>query len=156
MTTSLAFDGAGNLFALKGSPMQKTRLIRIDQSTGAGTLIDTTSVEGIIAIAMWSTPTTDIRPQPVADVPRSFKLEQNYPNPFNPSTTIKYELPRSSMVRLNVYDMLGREVSVLVNERRDAGIHEVKFDGSHLASGVYICRMQVGSFAASQKMTLTK
>ena len=60
------------------------------------------------------------------------------------------------MVRLNVYDMLGREVSVLVNERRDAGIHEVKFDGSHLASGVYICRMQVGSFVASQKMTLTK
>ena len=64
-----------------------------------------------------------------SEVPQSYMLGQNYPNPFNPSTTIKFELPKSSEVRLSVYDMLGREVSVLVNERRDAGVHEVKFDG---------------------------
>jgi Secretion system C-terminal sorting domain len=67
-------------------------------------------------------------------------LSQNFPNPFNPSTTIKYELPKSSEVTLSVYDMLGRQVSMLVNDRRSAGVHEVKFDGSNLASGVYFYR----------------
>ena len=156
MTASLAFDGAGNLFALKGSQTQKTRLVIIDQSSGAGTLIDTTSVEGIVAIAMWSTPTTDIRPQPVADVPGSFKLEQNYPNPFNPSTTITYELPRASMVRLHVYDMLGREVGALVNERKGAGVHEVRFDGSNYASGVYVYRLTAGDFVQSRKLMILR
>jgi photosystem II stability/assembly factor-like uncharacterized protein len=76
-------------------------------------------------------------------VPTVFALHQNYPNPFNPTTTIRYELPKSSMVRLTVYDILGREVSVLVNERREAGVHEVKFNAFGLSSGVYICRLQV-------------
>ena len=76
-------------------------------------------------------------------LPKSVVLCQNYPNPFNPSTTIKYELPKSSEVRLSMYDVLGREVSVLVNEKRDAGVHEVKFDGANLASGVYFYRLQV-------------
>jgi hypothetical protein len=70
-------------------------------------------------------------------------LQQNYPNPFNPSTTIKFELPGASHVTMSVYDMVGREVSVLVNETSEAGIHEVKFDGSNLASGVYVYRLQV-------------
>ena len=80
----------------------------------------------------------------------------NYPNPFNPSTTIKYELPKNSEVRLSVYDMLGREVSVLVNERSDAGVHEVKFDGSTLATGVYFYRLQAGDFVQSKKLVLLK
>jgi len=85
-----------------------------------------------------------------------FGLAQNYPNPFNPSTTIKYELPKSSMVKLSVYDLLGSEVSVLVNERRDAGIHEVKFDGSNLASGVYLYRLQAGNFVQTRMCLLLK
>jgi M6 family metalloprotease-like protein len=89
-------------------------------------------------------------------LPRTFSLAQNYPNPFNPSTTIKYELPTSSMVRLSVYDLLGREVSVLVNERRDAGVHEVKCDCLDLASGVYFYRLQAGDFVSTQKMLLLK
>ena len=76
-------------------------------------------------------------------VPAAYALHQNYPNPFNPTTTIKYELPKSSEVTLGVYDMLGREVSVLVNDRRDAGVHEAKFDGAGLSSGMYFYRMQV-------------
>jgi len=76
-------------------------------------------------------------------VPSEFSLLQNYPNPFNPSTNIKYELRKSSEVRLSVYDLLGREVSMLVNEKRDAGVHEVKLDGTTLASGVYFYRLQV-------------
>ncbi len=89
-------------------------------------------------------------------LPTGFALEQNYPNPFNPSTTIKYELPRSTEVRLSVYDVLGREVSVLVNERRGAGVHEVRFDGSGLASGIYLYRLQAGSYVQTRKLVLVR
>jgi hypothetical protein len=91
-----------------------------------------------------------------AKVPVEFVLEQNYPNPFNPTTTIKFELPKSSQVRLSVYDMLGREVSLLVNEKREAGVHEVKFDASKLASGVYFYRMQAGDFVLTRKLLLLR
>jgi photosystem II stability/assembly factor-like uncharacterized protein len=87
-------------------------------------------------------------------LPMLFVLGQNYPNPFNPSTTIKFELPRVSHVSLTVYDILGRQVSVLVNERREAGVHEVKFDGSNLASGVYFYRLQAGTFVETKKLLL--
>lgn len=83
-------------------------------------------------------------------------LLQNYPNPFNPSTTIKFELPKASDVRLSVFDMLGRDVSVLVNERRDAGVYEVKFDASALSSGVYFYRLLAGEFVQSKKLLLSK
>jgi hypothetical protein len=92
----------------------------------------------------------------VTGLPREFLLSQNYPNPFNPSTTIRMELPRSSVVRLSVYDVLGREVSVLVNDRKNAGVHEVKFDGSNLASGVYFYRLTAGDFVQSKKLLLLK
>jgi photosystem II stability/assembly factor-like uncharacterized protein len=90
------------------------------------------------------------------ELPRDYSLQQNYPNPFNPSTTIKFELPKSSMVRLSVFDILGREVSVLVNERRNAGVHEVKFDAAGLASGVYFYRMQAGSYIETKKLLLVR
>jgi hypothetical protein len=89
-------------------------------------------------------------------IPKEVVLSQNFPNPFNPSTTIKYELPKSAMVRLNVFDMLGREVSVIVNERRDAGVHEVKFDGANLASGVYFYRLQAGDFTQTKRLLILK
>jgi hypothetical protein len=88
--------------------------------------------------------------------PEAYMLDQNYPNPFNPNTTIKYELPISSLVTLNVFDILGHEVSVLVDERREAGVHEVKFDGTYLASGVYFCRLQAGDFVQSRKLLLLR
>jgi hypothetical protein len=75
---------------------------------------------------------------------------------FNPSTTIRFELPKSSVVSLTVYDMLGREVSVLVNERRNAGVHEVKFDGTGLSSGVYFYRLEAGSFVLTRKLLLLR
>jgi N-acetylneuraminic acid mutarotase len=92
----------------------------------------------------------------LAALPTVYVLDQNYPNPFNPSTTIKYELPKPVQVRLSVYDMLGREVSVLVNERREAGVHEVRFDGSGLSSGVYFYRLQAGDFVQSKRMLVLK
>ncbi len=90
------------------------------------------------------------------EIPASYALEQNYPNPLNPTTTIEYELPKSSVVRLSVFDMLGREVSVLVNDKRDAGVHDVKFDGTNLASGMYFYRLQAGSFVDVKKFVLLK
>ena len=89
-------------------------------------------------------------------MPKHFVLEQNFPNPFNPTTVVSYQLPVASDVRLAVHDMLGREVSVLVNERRDAGVHEVKFDGSNLASGVYFYRIQAGDFTQTKRLLLLK
>ncbi len=89
-------------------------------------------------------------------LPEHFSVEQNYPNPFNPSTTIKYKLPKSSEVKLSVYDMLGREASILVNERREAGVHEVKFDGANLASGVYVYRLAARDFVQSRTLIILK
>jgi hypothetical protein len=89
-------------------------------------------------------------------MPEEYALSQNYPNPFNPSTTIKYDLPTSLHVSLTVYDILGREVSVLVNERKNAGVHEVKFDGPDLASGVYFYRLQAGDFTQTKRMMILK
>ena len=90
------------------------------------------------------------------DVPGKFVLEQNYPNPFNTSTTITFGLPGSSHVRLTVYDVLGREVSVLVNETREAGVHEVRFDCSNLASGVYLYRIEAERFVQTKGLLLCK
>ncbi|MRR08457.1 MAG: T9SS type A sorting domain-containing protein, partial [Deltaproteobacteria bacterium] len=92
----------------------------------------------------------------LSERPNMFLLSQNYPNPFNPSTNIKYELPKSSDVKLSVYDMLGREVSVLVNERSEAGFHEVMFDASGLSSGVYLYRLTAGGFVQSRKLLLLR
>ena len=83
-------------------------------------------------------------------------LHQNYPNPFNASTTIKLELPKSAVVKLTVFDLLGREVSVLVKERKAAGVYEVNFDGSNLAGGVYLYRLTAGSFTQTRKMLIVR
>jgi hypothetical protein len=91
-----------------------------------------------------------------SDLPHEFVLQQNYPNPFNPSTTIKFELPKASGVRLSVFDMLGREVSVLVNERRDAGAYDVKVDGTSLASGMYFYRLHAGDFTQTKRILLLR
>ena len=86
----------------------------------------------------------------------SYGMEQNYPNPFNPNTTIKFQLPADGFVTLKVYDILGNEVTTLVNEQKVAGKYEVNFSASSLASGVYIYKIQAGSFNSSKKMILIK
>jgi hypothetical protein len=85
-----------------------------------------------------------------------YELQQNYPNPFNPCTLIRYTIDSRQVTNICVFDLLGREVAVLVNEEKEAGAHTVKFDGSRLASGVYLCRMQAGSFAAAKKILLLR
>jgi len=93
---------------------------------------------------------------PLTGHPTRFSLQQNYPNPFNPSTTIEFELPRASQVSLSVFDVLGRKVSELVNEREDAGVHEVKFDGFNVASGIYFYKIQAGDFTQTKRFLLLK
>jgi hypothetical protein len=88
--------------------------------------------------------------------PVVYALEQNYPNPFNPTTVVSSQLPAASNVRLVVYDLLGREVAVLVNEQRPAGYYKDSFDASSLASGIYIYRLTAGSFVETRRMVLVK
>ncbi len=92
----------------------------------------------------------------VTELPTTYVLGHNYPNPFNPSTTIRYGLPLRSHVLLTVYNTLGQQVAQLVNGDMEAGYHEVKFDGSHLASGVYLYRMRAGSYVETRKLLLMK
>jgi hypothetical protein len=93
---------------------------------------------------------------PVTPMPVVFALEQNFPNPFNPTTVVRYQVPAVSDVRIVVYDMLGREVGVLVNERKPPGTFEVKWDGTRFATGVYVCRMIAGEYVKTRRMLLIK
>ncbi len=90
------------------------------------------------------------------DVPGTFDLEQNYPNPFNPSTTIRFSIVDPQFTIVKVYDLLGREVAVLVNEQVPPGQHAVAFDASRLASGTYVCRLQSGTHISTIKMMLVR
>ncbi len=89
-------------------------------------------------------------------MPLTYNLSQNYPNPFNPVTRIAYTMPKSGNVKLIVYDILGKEVATLVNEFKATGTYSVDFDGSNLASGVYLYRIESGDFTAVKKMLLIK
>ena len=89
-------------------------------------------------------------------LPSYFKLEQNYPNPFNPSTKIQYTLEKVGMTKLTVYDMLGRELSTLVNEKKDAGTYEVTFNATNYASGIYYYKLQSNNIVQTKKMMLLK
>lgn len=97
-----------------------------------------------------------------ADLPDDFRLQQNFPNPFNPATLIQYEIPTGqNQVSLEVYNTLGKKIRTLVNERMDAGSYQVQWDGrdeagKQLASGIYVYRLQAGSFVQARKMLLIK
>ena len=89
-------------------------------------------------------------------IPNKFGLSQNYPNPFNPTTRIKYEISSKEQVILKVYDILGREVTTLVNKEQLAGKYEVTFNASNLASGIYLYVLKAGAFYQAKKLVLLK
>jgi hypothetical protein len=93
--------------------------------------------------------------QPTA-LPKAYALQQNYPNPFNPATEIAFALPKAGLVTLKIYDLLGRQVTTLVNRSMQAGDHRISFDASSLASGIYFYRLESGGFSATRKMVLLK
>jgi len=88
--------------------------------------------------------------------PKEFRLDQNYPNPFNPSTQISFSMPTREMVRLTIYDMMGRQRLLLLNSEMAAGTHSVTVDASSLSSGIYMYVLSSGNFTAAKKMTLIK
>ena len=92
----------------------------------------------------------------VVELPTEYSLDQNYPNPFNPSTTIKYSIAEDGFVKLAIYNMLGEEVTTLVNATQKAGKYEVNFNASNLASGVYVYRIESANFNAVKKLMLMK
>ncbi|MGA9408504.1 MAG: T9SS type A sorting domain-containing protein [Bacteroidota bacterium] len=99
---------------------------------------------------------TAVSQKTTAEVPMQYTLSQNYPNPFNPTTTIEYSIPQNSYVTLKVYNVLGQEVSWVVNQEQKAGSFTVNFDASRLASGIYFYKIQAGNFTMTKKMLLLK
>jgi hypothetical protein len=87
---------------------------------------------------------------------KTFSMQQNYPNPFNPKTTISFSLPSRGHVSVKIFDLLGKEISTLLDDIRDPGDHSVDWDASSFASGVYFYRMQAGNFVQTKKMVLLK
>ena len=88
--------------------------------------------------------------------PTACLLLQNYPNPFNPETTIRYQINKNSFVSIKVYDVLGKEIAVLVNERKEDGTYAVKFNASNFPTGLYFYTLRAGSFVETRKMIFAK
>jgi len=99
---------------------------------------------------------TDVEDENNTGYPETFQLYQNYPNPFNPTTKITYSIPQRSFVTIKVYNVLGNEVTELVNEDKPAGEYQVEFNGSGLTSGIYLYNLQAGSFVDTKKMIFMK
>jgi len=91
-----------------------------------------------------------------SEIPERYSLYQNYPNPFNPTTNIKFNIPKSSYVKLTIYDILGKEITTLVNEKLNVGSYEVGWNGSGYPSGVYYYKLITEEFADTKKMVLLK
>ncbi len=154
-TADLTFDVQGKLYAVNGIGSQVSNLLAVDTSSGAATLIGSTTKRSVNGIA--------ISPLPIgiknisSTVPERFELYQNYPNPFNPVTKIKFDLPKMIKVKIRIYDILGRETETLVDERLDAGTYELDWDAAAYPSGVYFYRIEAdGQFEKSGKMILLK
>ena len=140
--------GAHRIVLAGASPLQADTLLTIHAGEVAGSIQATYQINENAAETISS--------EKRDGTPSSFALQQNYPNPFNPSTTIQYSLPLDAKVQLVVYDMLGREVTRLVNGTQPAGTHSVQFHAEHLASGLYIFSLHTGTSSISRKMLLIK
>lgn len=132
-----------------------TGVHELDSATG--TLIRTVTTGANFQYISYYNPDAIVSTgNPNVNIPNRFALYANYPNPFNPVTSIKYQIPVNGEVKITVFDISGREVGILVNEMKNAGIYEVSFDGSGLASGVYYYKMETEGFTKAMKMVLVK
>jgi len=113
---------------------------------------------GTLVGGVWRRPLSEMTSveRSSTDVPTDFGLEQNYPNPFNPATNIMYTVPGREYVNLTVYNILGEEIAILVDEEKTPGKYTVTFDGSKLSSGVYFYRLHAGKFNETREMVLVK
>ena len=154
ITPSITFNHQGKLYGTSGLGVQVGVLIQYDTATGVATQIGSTGFTSVNSIAI-SQQTVGIE-NISSEIPSQYSLKQNYPNPFNPVTNIVFEVPKSGLVHLSVYDALGRELSVLVNENLSAGVYNYKFNASNLASGVYFYKMTSSDFSAVKRMAVIK
>jgi hypothetical protein len=154
-------SGAQNLTVMPGD----TQTIVLCQliARGTGYLNSVTKLKQLadIAIQFYNSGFTIGINKISSEVPTSFRLEQNYPNPFNPSTKIRFEIPLNKgglkgVVTLIIFDITGREIQTLVNEKLNPGTYEVTFEGSNIASGVYFYKIQVGDFISVKRMVMIK
>jgi hypothetical protein len=152
-TADLVFDGAMNAWLEKK--------VTVNLNSGSN-VIQMVLSWGWMDLDYLAVPTIIVSSagDQVADLPRSFSLQQNYPNPFNPSTLITYQLPVQSLVRLKVFDLLGREAATLVDEARSAGTYTVRWDAPAFSSGVYFYRLEARSpaenYVQTRRMILVK
>jgi hypothetical protein len=126
-----------------------------DLSDAAGGLRTTLTTDGEIVLAT-APERLAVRVAGGATTPAEYALEQNYPNPFNPVTTLRYQLPQETRVTLKVYDLLGREVAVLVDEVQKPGYRSAEWNAGGVASGVYFYRLDAGSFSQVRRMMVLK
>jgi len=112
--------------------------------------VDINGLEYIHDLIVSATPTS------ASTIPSEYTLYQNYPNPFNSSTTIRFDIKEASHVSLKVFDLLGREVDILVNNNFSAGTYTVSWETSRVASGIYFYSIKSGDFAATKKLLLLK
>ena len=92
----------------------------------------------------------------IREMHQEYALFQNYPNPFNPTTIISYSIPESQLIEINIYDILGRRITTLIKEYKQAGIHTIEFNGFNLASGIYYYQLNAGTFIQTKKFILLK
>jgi len=107
-------------------------------------------------VEKWSDIAVSVHQQANNQIPTAYNLGQNYPNPFNPETTIRFDLPKTAMITLNVFDVTGKEITTLLNKELPAGRHLVKFNGKDLASGVYFVSLRAPDFFQYRKMLLLR
>ena len=152
---SEAYGTVAQHLRMDGNDVVADIVYMADQSAGVNVFDEGEATVNDIMYATYVVATVDDVNDPNGTV-NSFELKQNYPNPFNPSTTIDYSISERANVLIKVYDMLGREVSTLVNSVQEVGTHQVNFDATNLVSGMYVYTIQAGEFTSSKKMLLLK
>ena len=158
------FTRSGSVWTQLGPKLFGTGALGTDVFQGSSVAISSegTVIEGgrgdngqVGAVWVFFNPSIGIKPIS-SDIPKDFSLSQNYPNPFNPSTKIQFDIPKSSFVKLVIYDIIGREVATLVNEELKAGIYETGWNAVNYSSGVYFYKLVTDGFTETKKMILTK
>ena len=145
-------QGWSSAYVVQNGDTLASQIVQVDSTRYL--MFDVLPNNGFITIKRIQT--TGLNLQNMSTVPAPVELHQNYPNPFNPGTVISYELPRTSRISLKVYDLLGHEVATLFEGVRKPGRYEAIFDGSRLASGVYMCQLSTDNFVEVKKLVLLK
>jgi hypothetical protein len=141
----------GRLYSVDGL-VPGNNIIAVEVHQSSGDSEDLSFDLGLEATANKLTGISEIQ----RNIPQDFILFEPYPNPFNPTSTIRYQMPEACYVKLNVYDIMGRKVSTLVDEHQVADRYHVEFDAVNLASGIYFYQIQMGTFTDTKKLILQK